>query len=73
MWPAPCSRRRTLKAGEYRFARPASVLEVYDRIARGDIFYYLLTVREGENIFDIAAAAKWTEALPGRGLPERGA
>ena len=48
--------RRTLLAGEYRFARPASVLEVYDRIRRGDIFYYLLTVREGENIFDIAEA-----------------
>jgi len=47
--------RRPLQAGEYRFAKPASVLEVYDRIARGDIFYYTLVVPEGQNMFDIAA------------------
>jgi UPF0755 protein len=56
--------RRTLRAGEYRFSRPASVLEVYDRIRRGDIFYYLLTVREGENMFDIAAAAGRLKLFP---------
>ena len=50
--------RRRLQAGEYRFAEPASVLEVYDRIARGDVFYYALTVPEGQNMFDIAAAAE---------------
>jgi UPF0755 protein len=49
--------RRTLQAGEYRFDRPASVLDVYDRIARGDVFYYVLTIPEGQNMFDIAAAA----------------
>jgi len=49
--------RRVLKAGEYRFSQPATVVEVWDRIARGDLFFYALTVREGENMFDIAAAA----------------
>jgi UPF0755 protein len=44
----------TLQAGEYRFARPASVREVFDRIARGDIYYFEFTVPEGSNIFDIA-------------------
>jgi len=48
---------RALKAGEYRFTQPATVIEVYDRIARGDLFYYVLTVREGENVFDISASA----------------
>ena len=56
--------RRALKAGEYRFAAPASVLEVYDRIARGDIFYYTLTVPEGENMFDIGAAAAKLSLFP---------
>ena len=56
--------RRTLRAGEYRFAKAASVLEVYDRIRRGDIFYYLLTIREGENMFDIAAAAGLLQLFP---------
>ena len=48
--------RSSLKAGEYRFSNPASALEVFRRIARGDIFYYELTVPEGSNQFDIAAA-----------------
>jgi UPF0755 protein len=48
---------RVLRAGEYRFNRPASPLEVFDRIARGDSFYYALVVPEGKNMFDIAAAA----------------
>ena len=51
-------RGRVLQAGEYRFERPASPLEVYDRIARGDIFYYELVVPEGRNMFDIAAAVE---------------
>jgi peptidoglycan lytic transglycosylase G len=51
-------RGRKLQAGEYRFTKPASPLEVYDRIARGDTFYYELVVPEGKNLFDIAAAAE---------------
>ena len=45
-----------LLAGEYQFSEPASVLTVFDRIARGDVFFYELTVPEGSNIFDIAAS-----------------
>jgi peptidoglycan lytic transglycosylase G len=56
--------RRALKAGEYRFTQPATVVEVYDRLARGDLFYYVLTVREGENMFDIAAAAAKLKVFP---------
>lgn len=55
-----------LKAGEYLFQKPASVWEVFDRIARGDIFYYELTVTEGHNIFDIAAALDRLDVLPGQ-------
>src|ERR1035437_8977929 len=51
------SRTRLLQAGEYRFHRAASPMEVVRRIARGDIFYYELVVPEGRNRFDIAAAA----------------
>jgi UPF0755 protein len=51
-------RGATLQAGEYRFAQPASVLEIYGRIERGDIFYYELVVPEGKNMFDIAAAVE---------------
>jgi UPF0755 protein len=48
---------RVLQAGEYRFDRAASAMEVFDRIARGDVFYYTLTAPEGINIFDLAQAA----------------
>lgn len=45
-----------LQAGEYRFRDPASVWNVFDRMARGDVFYYELTIPEGSNLFDIAGA-----------------
>lgn len=48
-------RGRVLKAGEYRFDKPASASEVCGRIARGDIFFYPLVVPEGRNMFDIGA------------------
>lgn len=47
--------RGTLRAGEYRFDHPASAVEVYGRIARGDVYTRTLVVPEGANIFDIAA------------------
>jgi UPF0755 protein len=50
-------RRRVLQAGEYRFQQPASPFEVYDRIGRGDVFYFELVVPEGRNMFDVAEIA----------------
>jgi UPF0755 protein len=44
-----------LQAGEYRFSQPDSAWHVFDRIVRGDVFYYDLTIPEGSNVFDIAA------------------
>jgi UPF0755 protein len=43
-----------LQAGEYRFSKPAGVLTVFDRIHRGDVYFFELTVPEGSNRFDIA-------------------
>ena len=43
-----------LQAGEYRFSGPSSILTVFDRIHRGDIYHFDLTVPEGSNRFDIA-------------------
>ena len=48
--------RRTLKAGEYQFDHPANALEVYDRMARGDVYFHTVVIPEGYNIFDIAQA-----------------
>ena len=43
-----------LQAGEYRFAEPASAFAVFDRIRRGDTYFFEFTVPEGSNRFDIA-------------------
>jgi UPF0755 protein len=58
------SRTRVLQAGEYRFDRAASPIEVVRRLERGDIFYYELVVPEGRNLFDIAAAAEQLGLFP---------
>jgi UPF0755 protein len=49
---------RTLKAGEYKFDEPASALEVWRRLARGDVYARTVVVPEGYNIYDIAAAVE---------------
>ena len=45
---------RALKAGEYRFDRPLSVVEVIDKIARGDVYTHPITFPEGLTIREMA-------------------
>jgi UPF0755 protein len=52
------NRNGTFKAGEYRFDHRVPPGEVYDRLVRGDVFTQALTIPEGYNIFDIAAAVE---------------
>src|SRR4051812_19794909 len=47
------NRDANLQAGEYRFDRPLTPLEVFRKIQRGDVFYYELRIPEGSNMFDI--------------------
>jgi len=49
-------RGTNLQAGEYKFDKPASTLEIVGRLARGDIYYMELLVPEGFNMYDIADA-----------------
>jgi UPF0755 protein len=53
-----------LQAGEYRFRDPATVAVVFDRIARGDVYYVEYTVKEGSNMFDIASGLESAGAMP---------
>jgi UPF0755 protein len=46
--------QRKVLAGEYRFQNAASAWEVFERLARGDIFYFDLSIPEGQNMFGIA-------------------
>jgi UPF0755 protein len=47
-------KRGTLKAGEYRFDQPVLLADVYQRIARGDVYTKTVVIPEGACIFDIA-------------------
>lgn len=43
-----------LQAGEYRFAEPASLLAVMDRLVAGDVFYRSVTIPEGLTLWETA-------------------
>jgi UPF0755 protein len=49
-------RNVNLQAGEYKFDKPASPLEVISRLARGDIYYMELLIPEGFNMYEVADA-----------------
>jgi len=45
---------RSLKAGEYLFDKPASIIEIQKRLRRGDVYFHTVVVPEGFTMFDIA-------------------
>ena len=53
-----CQRRRTLKAGEYRFDAPENAAQVFGKLARGEIYTHTVVIPEGYNIFDVAQAVQ---------------
>jgi len=46
--------KRSLEAGEYFFDHPLTGKEVFWKLAKGEVFEQLFTVREGDTLFDIA-------------------
>ena len=52
MWSG---KAQSLKAGEYRFDRPLTPLQVVDRLSRGDVHTRRVTFREGLTIGEMAA------------------
>jgi len=51
-------RKQSLKAGEYLFDQTARILDVHDRLVRGDIYVHTVVIPEGFTIFDIAQAVQ---------------
>lgn len=49
-------RRRSLKAGEYLFDKPANIIDIQKRLRRGDVYFHTVVVPEGYTMFDIARA-----------------
>ena len=50
------SHRRSLKAGEYLFDKPANIIDVQKRLRRGDVYFHTVVIPEGFTMFDIARA-----------------
>jgi UPF0755 protein len=48
------NRGRALKAGEYRFDQPMTMLEVIDKLARGDVYEHRITFPEGLTIEEMS-------------------
>jgi UPF0755 protein len=57
-------RGRAIQAGEYHFEKPATTLSVVDRLVRGDVVHYEVTVPEGTNAFELQGILK-KAGLPG--------
>ncbi len=51
-------RGRSLKAGEYRFDQSRNLIDVHNRLARGDVYFRTVVVPEGFTMFDIARAVE---------------
>jgi UPF0755 protein len=48
--------RQSLKAGEYLFDKTARMVDVQQRLVRGDIYVHTVVIPEGFTIFDVAQA-----------------
>jgi UPF0755 protein len=51
-------RHRSLKAGEYLFEKPANIINIQNRLRRGDVYFHTVVVPEGFTMFDIARAVE---------------
>ena len=49
-------RKRSLKAGEYLFDKPANIIDIQKRLLHGDVYYHAVVVPEGYTMFDVARA-----------------
>ncbi|WP_031498389.1 endolytic transglycosylase MltG [Bryobacter aggregatus] len=53
-----------LQAGEYLFRKETSANAIFGKIARGEIYYFELTIPEGSSIFDIGRIVEDQKLLP---------
>ena len=63
-------RSHRLKAGEYLFEHPANTPQVYERLARGDIYFHTVTIPEGFTIEQIAERLEAQAGVSGKDFRE---
>jgi UPF0755 protein len=57
--------RSKLQAGEYKFDAEQTPFEIFDKIRRGQVYFEVVTIPEGSNMFDIAAIIDKTNTIKG--------
>lgn len=57
--------RARLQAGEYRFGAEQTPFEIFDKIQRGQVFFDVVTIPEGSNMFDIAVIVEKSTNIKG--------
>ena len=72
-WRVSSDRERKLQAGEYRFDQPAAPIEVYERIARGDIYYHRTGSAGGQEHVRHRRAGRAARPVSGGGISGCGA
>jgi len=55
--------RSKLQAGEFRFGPEQTPFEIFDKISRGLVYFEVVTIPEGSNMFDIAAIIDKTNTI----------
>lgn len=62
--------RQYLQAGEYQFSGALSPVQVYNKLTRGEVYYHVLTIPEGYNIFEAADAVEQSGLASGKDFLE---
>jgi UPF0755 protein len=57
---------RGIKAGEYHIHRGSSLIAVYEKLVRGEVYFRRVTIPEGKDIFEIARIFEDNDFFPGQ-------
>lgn len=59
-------KHKYIKAGYYLFDKPLNIFQLADKLTKGQILYYKITIPEGSNLFDIKEILKKNNLLAGK-------
>jgi len=58
-------KHKYIKAGYYLFDKPLNILQLANKLLKGEILYYKITIPEGSNLFDVQEILRRNNILKG--------
>ncbi len=58
-------KHKYIKAGYYLFDKPLNILQLVDKLLKGEVLYYKITIPEGSNLFDVKEIFRRNSILKG--------